>query len=407
MILYPEMVLAPIQATIEECLSTNSFVELSMHIPQDLLRKKECIRRIIEDFVLAGLTSKTEKGMLGYLVVNREEVFFFSNQMAKDIEEKTLRPMIKVYAMERALEEERAVHFVDNHDEGSLRQSDRITRKHSKRAKKTGDEGDKRFCTDRDIVPLNAVVVEITKRYPGLSDIQESKYGEITGASWDDDVGEKGTISQFCRIALYTEMFREMCSNAVKVELEKIVRKKNGVSCSREQSATTFKSIEASFEDKDCFAASCYLLQMLSRFSLSTVSMNNESNSDALIMNEFLLICANFARRVTQFALYKHGVDENTFSFSDGAGDSEFFFSQVDLSTRSFKSVYLSCIDDNEGQPQDSISLLRESLPGNVGVVMAHMWALTGESHYSGVSNNSSGEGDAEKFLLHVKENCL
>ena len=394
MILYPEMVLVPIQAIIEECLITKSFVDLSMYIPQDLMCRKESIRRVIEDFVIAGLTAKKDRSTLGYLVLDADEIFFFSNQMAKDIEENIMRSMIKVYAMERVVEEEEMMNGIDNNDEGVTQQPDGITREQSKGTKGTGNEAEKRLGKDRDVVPLHAVVAEISNRYPALSKSKNSKDG-------DGDVVGKGVISHFCSIALYTERFREMCSNAVKAEL--IIRSKKGVYSRRDQSAATFTSVDASFEDKDCFATSCYLLQMLSKFSLSTDSVNDELNSDG-IRNDFLLICANFARRVTQFALYKHGVDDNIFCFSDGTGDSEFFYSPVNISIRSFKNVFLTCIDDNEGHPQDPISLLRESLPGNVGVIVAQMWVLVGEYH---CSNSSFGQGDPENFLLHVKEHCL
>ena len=352
------MVLVPIQAAIEECLVIGSFVDLSMHIAQDLLSRNESIRRIIDSFVLTGLISKEGKDSLGYLAVNQKEIFFFSDQMAKDIEENILRPMIKVYAMRRAIEEEENMHTADNDVKEYVRNSDRKS-KHTKEKRSESES----FCTYSDVVPLNAVVAEIRNIYPGLSDVQSCNYdGNLEGSWDDDDAVERGVISQFCSHKLYTERFRDMCSNAVKVDLEKIISSKKGVCSRRDQSATTFKSIEASFEDNDCFAASSYLLQMLSKFSLSTASVKNESNSGT-IMNEFLLFCANFARRVTQFALYKHGID-NIFCFSDAkADDSDFFCSPVDFSVRCLISVQLSCVDDNEGQPQDPISLLHEFLP--------------------------------------------
>jgi len=82
------------------------------------------------------------------------------------------------------------------------------------------------------------------------------------------------------------------------------------------------------------------------------------------------------------------------------------------------QSVFLSCTSDGDGGDwKDPLQLLREIMPGNIGVGLARMWIHTGGEHYDGgtkISENDDGTrssfvrpGDMNKFVAHVEENCL
>ena len=80
----------------------------SMLVPEGLLYKTECVRHMIEEFITAKIAPNGERCILGHLIVNKEAVLFFSNEVVQEIDVKILRPLIKVHAAKVAAEEEKA-----------------------------------------------------------------------------------------------------------------------------------------------------------------------------------------------------------------------------------------------------------------------------------------------------------
>ena len=93
------------------------------------------------------------------------------------------------------------------------------------------------------------------------------------------------------------------------------------------------------------------------------------------------------------------------------SADEADFCLPVDLGTLRNRKVYFC----SKGQQRDPLPLLREELPGSVGVALSRQWILCGGECYEGgeKNNNQMGEaayfrpGTVAGFLAHVHENCL
>jgi len=148
-------------------------------------------------------------------------------------------------------------------------------------------------------------------------------------------------------------------------------------------------------------------------------SENKHAETMSKLTKDFMNGCAaDFACKVTEYCLFKHGVEDIELCFhvgeeSDGGFvnnstglDPEAFYACVDTARRLFRKTHLF-------SKRDPLKILREELPGSVGVGLARMWKLTGGENYSdgrGVSEDgqiSHRPGDFVRFLKHVEESCL
>jgi len=405
------------------------------------------------------------------LVLSCGEVLYFSHSMIHQIQTSILPPLVDAYAIDHA-KQTMNTSMASTREKGYGSDSEQLARKTKNKLKKSSrssvreivkavDDDQEKKATKRgkkrsknkksislevenewssiqasNLVPLTTVAIRIAEEYPDLKDIQES-HGAIAennsnvGAfQWTvhnqdgDETNEGGgPLYEFCRNALYTSNFKEKCSNANQAELDKIMKAKKGSSVGfRKQGATQIRSIESSFEDKSCFAAACYLVQMLAKVPQSLSNDYADKDGIASILErDFLNGCgSNFAKRITQYCLFKHEVEDEIFHFDattsnvqSDSDESDLFYMPVDIARRSFRKTYLSCAPTDDKQIQDPLAMLRDVLPGNVGVSLARMWILTGGENYDGGTKQTGNgtelirSGNVAAFLAHVEESCL
>ena len=181
--------------------------------------------------------------------------------------------------------------------------------------------------------------------------------------------------------------------------------------------AANVKNIEAVFEKS--FKISCHFLLMLAKYPkalLGEEETEAKDDAEAMFLNT---AAADFTRRLTEFCLFKNGVQNGLFHFfheedGDDSDESNLFYNEINSSSkRTFKRVFLSCPSEDDSDQIDPLQLLRDSLPVGVGVPLARMWIFCGGQNYSGGErmqedgNNIFRPGDFEGFLSHAEEYCL
>ncbi len=461
-IIHQNIILTPLQAIIEECIEMESFVDLSFHLPSDILCYKDDVRTIMMDYIVhrkvevenSTDSDPAERGH--YLLLEDEEALYFSRGIINNISVKILQPLIEEYAKSRAkeivdgIQESKKNKSLRHHsvvsstsasasvkDGNKSRKNNTMSKNKIKNSKKKAAEDE----NDNDAIaapkaglpPLKMVVQAIGKIYTDLMDIQDSyNNSEKNGKSgWCTDQGTGGALKSgplyvFCRCVLNKDSGLEKnCARAVDAEIKKIMKMRQGssTSMSRKQGAMKCQNIEKLFEEH--FQTACYYIQLKAKFpQFLLVSSDVEVSDDEMdvIVKDFLHHCAWFAKRITEYCLFKAGLDvEGVFQFTkdvknqkDDQKQEESFYSPVDVTERfAAPSVFLSCTTDSD----DPLQLLREIMPGNIGVGLARMWIYTGGQHYDGgikfIENDGSGRcpfvrpGDMNKFLSHVEENCL
>jgi len=420
--IHPDVIVAPLQAAIVESMESESFLDLSLHLPEGMTTTDT--RTFIEDYVLNHMDNAVSLGRLIVLVDG--EAFYFSSGMMKNIATECLPPLIEEYAKSRAFE------IANTQDSTSTELDNSIPSSKTKkggRSSKSKTKGRSKTSTAESetvsysMVPLINVANEVAKHYSDLADIQASYsvHEKEDGPVWGDDDGDSdGPLYAFCRHVFGTsKKFEEDCANAVQAELVKAMAVKKGSTMhSTGHGAAKFKSVDVSFEES--FKNVCHLVQVLAKYPQSLLNTQANDNIRDKETQAFLNGCAaDFVRRVTEYCLFKHGVEDGKFTFfaeedegSTGFGDA--FYMDVDTTTRVFKKVFLSCpSSEEEVGHQDPLKILRGCLPGSVGVGVARMWVLTGGENYaSGERISADGEitysrGDLERFLSHSEESCL
>ena len=432
-IIHQDIIISPLQVVVEECIEAQSFLDLSLHLPGDILSCKDDINTIMMDHIL----NKTNSD--GRLMLDQDEVLYFSQGMIDNITTNVLPQLIETFAKVRATEiidtiDERKKKSIGNNNPSVITKEVGTSKKFKGKSKsKTKHTKKKSLHENEDgadvflssLIPLETVVSAVVEAYPGLSDIQESYNNDsINKPKWqkEDDDNEcqgdyEGPVYGFCRLALNNDSRLEtLCSNSVEAEMEKIIKTRRGSSMSkRGRGAAKCRSIEQQFEDK--FPLACHLIQLTAKLPLA-MDLDQETSEDNVdaVTSDYLHHCAWFAQRITEYCAFKAGLDtDDIFHFSkvDDKNDQEGFNFDVDLTQRHFSPVFLSCTTQDDGVWQDPLKLLREMMPGNIGVGLARMWIFTGGSHYDGgrrVGNDGNDfirPGDMNKFLTHVEEFCL
>jgi len=468
-IINSDIIVSLIESAVQESILSNTFVDLKMHLPEALWADKDDVSKILYDFVLPNLTEERSGASIGKSladgvdVIYGEEALYFSSGMVRCIRETILPPLVETYGKSRAKEIDFAMSEVKKqksssscHEEGELTPAKGGKSKKSKKQPTRGKRLSKKTVpavsfTERDlsstagyasgVVPLCQVAKRIAEKYPDLSGIQDAHGGLVDDANeeclpqWEnDDVssgrenvedGGEGPLYEFCRRALYTLKFQDACDRAVQAELDKIISTKQGLVSSRTDGASRVRSIEDAFEDPSCFAAACQQVQMFAKSVLALSSCCDNSEIAARLEHDFLTGCAaNFARRITEYCLFKNDVGGGIFIFGpdkESSSDQKredhsvlpSFCLPVDVATRSFNNVYLSCTPAADGKSRDPLSLLRQEFPGSVGIGLARMWMLCGGECYlggkktSGDGNELFQKGNLKGFLCHVEESCL
>ena len=437
-----DVIVAPLVATLQDLMESTSsssssagacWLDLQIHLPPELLdHHTEDARTLVEDYVLTELSGRgdgggagnVDDGAAGLAVIRSDGALFLSRALIEDFTKKQLSDLVQTFAQSRAKELfDASEDVLSSRSSSTRRASDdettmtakekRKARKASKAKQSSSAAEESHQNVEYGTVPFDDILTRLLEAYPDLSDLEDTSCDSV--------------LAEACRIAFCTDDLDSLCWECVRTELDRLVREKT-MSMSRSASARkeeigAFPSIDAAFEQPECFANCCYFVQAKSKFLDYAYEHSeppvDDKTKEALEKDFLTGCCADFTRRITEFALYKNNVEEHSFAFlSQDASDSN-FFSPVELGTRSYNKVYLSCEANADGKQRDPLPLLREVLPGSVGVALARQWALCGGECYQGgaklssSSDNDGGEayyirpGDVSGFLAHAQENCL
>lgn len=405
----PDTIIAPLQIIVEEIAETETFVDLSLHLPRDIFKCRDDVRSIMNEHILNKLNLK------GCLVLDDHEAIYFSPTMIDNISNRILAPLIEDFAKTRALEMADEIELMKKETNKSKKSQPKVKSKMPKKKSQENDIGIS--LPNPGMLPIAILVTKITKAYPDLCDIQstydnDTSYEKVWHNS-DEQEGYEGPVYAFCRYALNKDsIIDQLCYDAVEAELEKIMASRQGSSLTeRGHGAAKVRSIEARFEEN--FPSACYFLQLTSK--ITTLDQTSDETKTSQFENDMLHLCACFARKITEYCLFKTGLhSDGLFYFSKDLAciDEGYFYSHVDLTDRHFPSIYLTCTSAPSGDWRDPLKLLREIMPGGIGVDLARMWILTGDNHYdrgvlTGDSSMITRPGNLSKFFTHVEQSCL
>jgi len=391
-----------LQIDIDESIHSESFVDLSSHFPDGV--PESDMRILIEEYVFPLLN---EGAMSGSLIIDDGEALFFSRGMIEQIQTNLIPAVIESYAKDQAkilMDATLEMTNQETHNETKAnRKSCRAVKKNSK-----VKEERKRFKRSDwedtcNTIPIASVASAIADYYSDLSDIQDNfdrKKDSSIEPSWDNDCC--GPLYCFCQIVIRNVQFERECASAIRAEMDRLAAT---TIRNRKQGAAKFKSIEESFEES--FKAACQFLQVLAK---QTRYMINHPETDddtaTVLVEDWLSGCGtDFSRRITEYCLFKHDVEEKTFAFQkDGIDSADFcFYSEPDIGRLGFSRSFLHCPQSEDMKVKNPLKVLRDRLPGSVGVGLAKMWSLTGGNNYHGGTRT----GNFNLFLQHIEDSCL
>ncbi len=408
-IINPALIIAPLQVIVESCDETKSFLDLSMHLPTELTCFKDDVRTTMNDHVLIHLKKD------GCLVIDENELIYFSHGMISNILEKVLPPLIEDYARTNA--ENIADTIEDRKKTVTTKETSKTSTKSRGRSRKSMVENNvEKLMSYQDFkIPLQIVAEGIMKIYDDLVDIQETYSGNLsTSPQWEPEERSKfyeGPVYTFCRMALNNSFLSKTCTNAVEAEVEKVLQLRQGTSMAKSgRGAAKCRSIEEAFEES--FPSACYYIQLTAKFSNAIFTDPDLSNEDEESLKRiFQSQCAWFAKRITEYCLFKANLEpEGIFSLhrnedeeeSDRSGD---FSTHIDFTKFYSSNVFLSAL----GESTNPLKKLEEMFPGNVGFGLSRMWMLCGYDYYDcGEDFQADLErGDFDEFIAHIEEFCL
>jgi hypothetical protein len=409
------------QCLIEDSVEAQSFLNLALHLPEGICRAD--VETLMSDHVFSSMEELVQSGCLIFL--GDGETFFFSTGMINKISKTCFQPLIEEYAKPRAMEIAKSLDSACEELEDELQTKGKKSRNVKARSNTERKCSKKRSTSESDTisygkVALTSVANAVAEMYPELSDIQANYSVDVAavGLSWDDDGDDgddDGPIYSFCRHAFgNSESFEKKCADAVKEELIKIMAEKKGSTThNRGFGAAKVKNIELSFEVS--FKTACQWLQVLAKFPQYLLNSDADSNFTEEAKKDFLNGCAaDFTRRMTEYCIFKHGVEEVKFHFFSNGEDTDSagsFYLPVDTTQKEFRKVFLSC-QSSKGE-EDPLKMLREYFPGSSGVELARAWKFCGGENYAGGEiiledgGTSYKPGDFDRFLSHTEESCL
>ena len=366
--------------TIEECICSKSYVDLTLHLPRDISEVDSY--QFLQEHVFMNTDARK-----GRLIIHGGVVFYFSEGMIHEIESSILPLLIQTHAKDVALTALSKI-------------------KSSKKKSKSSDA--LITSSESNVVPLSSFVNAVLGRYPELADhVPVSVLDDnITWEKTDEDVlGSDGVVILFCRTFMSKE-FMEECSRWVSREMSKTLAVQNGICMHNDDGA--FEASEQTFEET--FKDSCIFLQLLAKLP-HYVCMNSDIEDEYCqpLCTDFLNgYASHFARRVTEYCLIKNGIEDLPFSYTIN-GDSEdghqICFHRVDTTVRSFQSNALLCY---HGEEMDPNQWLKEMLPGNAAIAIIEMWKIIGKSNsLYGTEKEDITLSDIDAFMTHVEESCL
>lgn len=402
-IVHNDVIIEPLKEVVGNSIQTKSFVDLSVHLPNDLLRCSDDIRSIMNEHIMNKLNKA------GCLIIDKNESIYFSQTMINNIMESIIPPLVERFGRERAKalvdENNKIIEISQMVKHTKEKATGRSKRRGRKNIKESEDDDD---TIKPGIIPLETVVDSIINEYSDLVEVQDSYKnlkGDVSCWSSDESTDYDGPVFELCRIEINkNSRIDQLCSNAVHAELESIIASKKG-------STLRDAKIEAKFEEN--FPLACYHLQLAIKMTIFDQYLNEKQRD--VLSNVILQQCASFARRITEYCLFKQDGDaEEVFSFSNrhNSWGEKYFYSQIDSTQHNSMSTFLSCTDSS-AKKLDPLQALRNLLPGNIGVAIARMWVLLGGNFYDGgikINYDNSSfvrPGDLTAFLSHCEESCL
>lgn len=402
-------VLQNVQVEIEE---SSTSVDLQEFLPVELLQPS--ILRLILDHI--GFDPSQ-----GVAVVADDQALVIHKDLVKEIAQKVLPPLIESFAKSRAEELFKAAASPAVEEEVVVRKSSKSKRKAAKATKQSKTE---ETTSASRVVPLLQVAGAVMKEFPDLmpEESEQQLLEQADTLSWDDGEENEILLIDFCKSALYTSDFQSDCEKAVRANLERLQSTKDSkATVSRKDAASKVRSVQNAFESS--FAAGCYVIQALSKvIGLASSSEHFDEDAMETLKKEFLQgACADLTSRVTQYCLFQNEEEGGIFTFAgevDKEDDVESeqddaglppYCTPVDTSVSRYPLIHLSC-----PPPREPLPVLRESLPGTVGVSLARQWGFCGGECYRGGEKTSDDDGsifikpgNMESFLSHVEKNCL
>jgi hypothetical protein len=414
LVMVGHIVLQKIQSAIQVCMASG-VVDILDHLPTELIRS-DILREL-----LCRAEFSSEQGIL---ILSDGQAILIGKTFVDDVSSRVLSPLVQDFAKARATEilfSTASTAEIDNdHEQPSA--TGRAGKGKSKSRKGKVKRTNHKHVEVVGVVPLLKVAQTVLDQFPStpMTDIdKEDLAALVDGVTWDDEEDCGVLLVEFCKTALYTDWFRSQCEKATEAELHCLKSaKQSKATLSRKDEASKVRSVETAFEES--FVALCYMVQANAKFLALAENSNSFDEASLEVLRSEMLqcSCADLTSRITQYCLFKNE-DESIFTFmkaedKDVEADDSFsalppFCKTVDVAARRYRRSSLSC-----PPPREPLPVLRESLPGNLGVTLARQWVLCGGESYRGGVRKSEEDGSMhvrpgsiDGFLSHVQENCL
>jgi E3 UFM1-protein ligase 1 len=447
-IFHPIILLEPLQLLIQDAAATSSWSDLTQTIPIALLEQtNDDLHTLFMQHIFERKGNNDDVLSDGVLCIEKTTALYFSNEMitaftntrlptigesfSKDMASQIVEQQQQNKINKPTLEDD--LHNVDDtkiilsgKEKFKQRNERKICKQSSKR--KNDEATTYTFDDDEDCLQLVPMIVQaLVEEFFDLKDIGEQKYDEAKTLP--------AILFTFCRQAFVSDTLKSSITRMTRMELVKKMNLFANINSTRSNSSTSYcvqslgpllidmHEIQQAFEDPSCFASSCYMIQSAYKVLVyAKESCSSDTNAPILqasdihnLEKDFLTgCCADFTRRLTQYCIQKHNVDEDCpimirrLSGDETVGQElPYYYDTINISTQRYSKVYL-CTSNNK----NPLIALRDSLPGSIGVALARQWMLCGgECYQGGVKENNSDTitrpGDCDAFMQHVHDNCL
>lgn len=343
-IVHPGIITAPLEASLQEACLTGGWVDVSLHLPLELLQQEADAKTLFYDLILSKLEYSSPVGAAVLFSIGG---VFLSKLLIDEVNRDVLPALVERFSRQ---------------------------------------EAEKRRDQTNSFVPL-AHLADALVRF-------RSDFGEV----------QRDILIAACDKAFVTEENVKRFQNAIEAErkmAQSASKSTTMTSSLRRDPACRVQSIKESFEATSCFATACYMIQKKWRFVQHATDAGCSDNDVQTLRKELLDgCCADLLCRLTQYCCFKNGVDMEQFSF--GLPPTPDFHAPVDTAVLRYRQVYFEC--SGGGPP---LPVLRELLPSTAGKPLSTLWQLCGDSNFCSVHISGTESESVEKFLDVLEESCL
>jgi E3 UFM1-protein ligase 1 len=406
-LVHRDALVTSLEALVQEAGASKGWVDLTPHLPSQLLSIEDDCRTLLEEHVINGEEEETD----GWVILTSDMAIFASRSMARAVIELTITPLVEPWAKIRARELD-----VVRANKAKASIAAPALHKDTKRPKRPSSKK-----SDIDLVEDN-VLSEVSLPLDQIADAVRVQYPDLSVET------NSGLLRQLCETAFYVDelnraSIQSLCDSALQAEMKRLATERTSkVTIRHKDSAFKTRDIQTSFEDPHCFATACYMIQGYASFLEYAGNVGDDGTGGAWLLSEealaelrrdFLLgFGSEFTRRLTQYCWFRNELEEAALSFRDHSvenmDDAESTLphccSPVSLSSRYYPRAFLSCPSEDASAvrvPKASpLDKLRSLLPPTVGIALARQWILCGAESYQG----GTKAGSMEVFLSHVEE---